>query len=98
MPPEERATARWLLDLLWLLFLCGLALLPPINEIHKQLILLGIGLFQFFEARFIALAPQRGKIYAVIIKIGLASTLISHTGDISGLNSSYYPIYYLPVM
>src|SRR5690242_505704 len=98
MPLEERAKARWLLDLLWLLFLCGLALLPPINEIHKQLILLAIGIFQFFEPRFLDLAPQRGKIYAVIIKIGLASLLISHTGDISSLNSSYYPIYYLPVM
>lgn len=98
MPGEERASARWFLDLLWLLFLCGLALLPPINEFHKQLILLGIGLFQLFEPRFIKLVPQRGQIYAVIIKIGLASILISHTGDISGLNSSYYPIYYLPVM
>jgi signal transduction histidine kinase len=98
MAGEERATARWLLDLLWLLFLCGLALLPPIQEIHKQLILLAIGLFQLFEARIIALVPERGQIYAVLVKIGLASVLISHTGDISGINSSYYPIYYLPIM
>jgi two-component system, NtrC family, sensor histidine kinase HydH len=98
MAGEERATARWLLDLLWLLFLCGLALLPPISEVHKQIILLSIGVFHLFEARFIALTPQRGRIYAVLIKIALASILISHTGDISGLNSSYYPIYYLPVM
>src|SRR5262249_43253667 len=33
-----------------------------------------------------------------LIKIGLASLLINHTGAISGINSSYYPIYYLPVM
>lgn len=98
MAGEESSTERWLLDFLWLLFLCGLALLPPINEIHKQLILLGIGLFQLFESRIIRLLPDRGRIYAVLVKIGLASILISHTGDISGLNSSYYPIYYLPVM
>src|SRR5215471_14277253 len=104
MPPEDRATARWLLDLLWLLFLCGLALLPPINEIHKQLILLGIGLFQLIEARFIRLAPERGRIYAVLIKIGLATLLLGHTAPEGtdtavqvSINSSYYPIYYLPV-
>jgi signal transduction histidine kinase len=98
MAGEERATARWFLDLLWLLFLLGLALLPPVGEIHKQIILLGIGVFQIFESRLVSLIPQRGRIYAVLMKIGLASILISHTGDISGINSSYYPIYYLPVM
>ena len=31
---EERAAPPWH-DLLWLLFLAGLALLPPLNEPHK---------------------------------------------------------------
>ena len=98
MPGEARSTARWF-DLVWLLFLGCLALLPPVGEWHKQVILAFIAIFQLLETRFIRLVPaQRGQIYAVLIKIGLASLLINHTGAISGINSSYYPIYYLPVM
>jgi two-component system sensor histidine kinase HydH len=97
MPGEERPTARPL-DLLWLLFLIGLALLPPVREWHKQILLLLIIVFQVLETRFINLLPDRGRMYAVIIKIGLATILINHTGEISGINSSYYPIYYLPIM
>ena len=44
----ERATPRWL-DVLWLIFLGGLALVPPVAELHKQLILLIIGIFQLLE-------------------------------------------------
>lgn len=40
--------ASWI-DILWLLFILGLALLPPIGEIHKQITLVAIGAFQFFE-------------------------------------------------
>src|SRR5215831_9422210 len=98
MPGEARSTARWF-DLVWLLFLGCLALLPPIGEWHKQVILAFIAIFQLLETRFIRLVPaQRGQIYAILIKIGLASLLINHTGEISGINSSYYPIYYLPIM
>lgn len=101
---EERAAARWPLDLFWVLFLIALALLPPINEYHKQIILSLIGVFQLLESRFIAAMPRRGPAYAVIVKIGLATLLLSHTtpGGESivevAINSSYYPIYYLPVM
>ena len=97
MPGEARFSARWF-DLAWLLFLVCLALLPPATETHKLEILGLIALFQLLESRFIALVPERGRIYAVIIKIGLATVLINHTGEISGINSSYYPIYYLPIM
>lgn len=38
---------------------------------------------------------RRGRAYSVMIKIGLASLLLAHTG---GINSSYYLIYYLPVV
>lgn len=104
MPGDERPIVRRL-DLLWLLFLLGLALLPPIKEWHKQVILLLIGAFQLLETRLIAAIPGKGPAYAVLIKIGLATLLLSHTVpadanpsvDVS-LNSSYYPIYYLPVM
>ncbi len=96
MVDRERSRFDWL-DLLWLAFLAGLALLPPVNEIHKQLVLLAIGGFQVFEGRLIARLPGRGAVYSILIKTALATLLLEHTGDV-GINSSYYPIYYLPVV
>jgi two-component system, NtrC family, sensor histidine kinase HydH len=94
MPESNRLKRAWM-DLLWLGFLGGLAVLQPIVEIHKQLTLVAIGVFQILEQRFLAVAGPRGNVYSVIIKILLASLLIAHTG---GINSSYYLIYYLPVV
>lgn len=94
MVDQERPTFAWM-DLLWLVFLAGLAVLDPIFEVHKQITLLGIGLFQIFERQFINVAGPRGRAYCVFIKILLATILVSHTG---GINSSYYPIYYLPAI
>jgi signal transduction histidine kinase len=85
------------MDVVWLLFLLGLALLPPVREIHKQFILLAIGIFQLLEGRLVEQLPKRGKSYAVLLKILLAMLLISHTGEV-GINSSYYPIFYLPIV
>ena len=85
------------LDVVWLLFLAGLAILPPRVEWHKQLFLLAIGVVQLLEGQLIKLHPRRGAIYAVLLKIVLATALIDHTGG-PGINSSYYPIYYLPVV
>lgn len=86
------------IDVLWLAFLGGLAVLPPVSEIHKQLILLAIGVFQIFEGRLIAWwRPGRGRTYSVIIKIILATVLIDHTGG-AGINSDYYPIFFVPVV
>src|SRR6202011_3724979 len=85
------------LDILWLLFLLALALLPPIHEIHKQFILLAIGVFQLLEGRLVAWLPKRGPAYSVVIKILLATLLLDHTGEI-GINSNYYPIFFLPVV
>jgi signal transduction histidine kinase len=85
------------LDVVWLIFLVVLALLPPRLEWHKQVTLLAIGIVQLFEARVIRLIPTRGSSYVVLMKILLATTLIFHTGEVA-INSSYYPIYYLPVV
>src|SRR5271166_2511542 len=97
--PESRRFSRldaaWLT--IWLLFLAGLAVLPPQFEWHKQLILLAIGMVQLLETRIIAYFPKRGVFYIILLKILLATLLIDHTGEI-GINSSYYPIYYLPVV
>src|SRR5579872_6482893 len=93
---RRRAPINWM-DILWLLFLAGLAVLPPVAEIHKQLTLLAIGIVQFSEGWLIGRLPRRGPAYIVIIKIALATLLIDHTGEL-GINSSYYPIFYLPVV
>ncbi len=85
------------LDALWLLFLVGLAVLPPRGEWHKQVILVAIGVVQLLEGWLIGRLPRRGPFYVVVLKILLATVLIDHTSDI-GINSSYYPIYYLPIV
>lgn len=86
------------IDVLLLVFLAGLALLSPVREVHKQLTLAAIALVQIFERRLIAMFPRRGPSYSVLLKIALASLLIAHTGGAVSINSSYYPIYYLPVI
>jgi two-component system, NtrC family, sensor histidine kinase HydH len=96
IPAEQQKKLNWM-DLLWLVFLGGLALLPPISEVHKQLILLAIGVLQLIEGRLMAWIPRRGRSYAVLLKILLATLLLTHTGEV-GINSSYYPIFYLPVI
>lgn len=96
MTEEKRPAINWM-DVLWLFFLAGLAVLPPVTEVHKQLTLLAFGIVQFSESWLLARAPRRGASYIVLLKIGLATLLIDHTGEV-GINSSYYPIYYLPVV
>ena len=93
---RERSAINWI-DVLWMAFLGGLALLPPVREIHKQLTLLAIVVFQLFEGWLINRLPRRGRAYSVAVKILLATLLLEHTGEM-GINSSYYPIYFLPVV
>ena len=96
MTEAKRPAINWM-DLLWLAFLAALALLPPVQEPHKQLILLAFGILQLNESWLIARVPSRGPAYLVVLKIGLATLLILHTGEIP-INSYYYPIYYLPAV
>ncbi|MFZ0814058.1 MAG: ATP-binding protein [Candidatus Sulfotelmatobacter sp.] len=93
---QKRPAINWM-DVLWLLFLAGLAALPPVREIHKQLTLLAIGVVQFSEGWILARSPRRGAAYIVVLKIALATLLIDHTGELS-INSSYWPIYFLPAV
>ncbi len=98
MSDTQEPRFAWL-DLLWLVFLAGLAVLPPLFEVHKQLILLTIGLFQLFERRIMARIPQgRRNAYGILLKILLSSLLLEHTSTVAAIDSSYYPIYYLPVV
>jgi two-component system, NtrC family, sensor histidine kinase HydH len=93
---EKRRSVDWL-DVASVLFLAGLAVLPPLREIHKQLTLLAIAVVQILEGRLIARLPRSGPSYAVLLKLLLATLLLDHTGEV-GINSSYYPIYYLPIV
>ena len=96
MSEAKRPAINWM-DILWLILLAGLALLPPLREYHKQLILLAIGVVQLNESWLVARMPRRGPAYLVLLKIVLATLLIDHTNEIA-INSYYYPIYYLPVV
>ena len=96
MSQRPRPKINWM-DVLWLLFLLGLAFLPPVKEWHKQAILLAFGVVQLAEGWLVSRWPTRGPICVVLWKIALATILIDHTGEIS-INSTYYPIYYLPVV
>jgi two-component system sensor histidine kinase HydH len=97
MTEAKRPTINWM-DVLWLVLLTALALLPPIEEWHKQLILLAFGVIQLGEGWLIDHIPgRRGPSYLVLLKIGLATFLLPHTGEIP-INSYYYPIYYLPAV
>ncbi|MGC2152448.1 MAG: ATP-binding protein [Terriglobales bacterium] len=97
--PESRRLSRldtiWLI--IWLVFIGVLAALPPELEWHKQVILLAIGAVQVLESRIVARFDRRGISYVILLKILLAALLIDHTGEIS-INSSYWPIYFLPVV
>jgi len=97
--PESRRLSRldtiWLI--IWLVFIGVLAALPPELEWHKQVILLAIGAVQVLESRIVARFERRGISYIILLKILLAALLIDHTGEIS-INSSYWPIYFLPVV
>ncbi len=94
---DQQAPRFGWIDIVWLAFLAGLAVLPPRDEIHKQLTLAAFGILQVFESRLIAWQPNRGRFYSVLIKTLLATLLLGHTGGIS-INSNYYPIFYLPVV
>ena len=96
MSEARRPTINWM-DVLMLAFLAGLAVLPPVKELHKQAILLAFGVLQLGEGLLIEHVPRRGAAYVVLMKIALATLLIDHTGEIS-INSSYWPIYILPAV
>jgi two-component system sensor histidine kinase HydH len=93
---SARPHSKWL-DVPWLVFLLGLAVLPPFWEWHKQLTLFSIGAVQLSESWLAARWPRQGPACAVVLKIILATLLLDHTGELS-INSSYYPIYFVPVI
>jgi signal transduction histidine kinase len=96
MTEAKHLKINWM-DILWLVFLAGLAVLPPVEEVHKQLILLAFGVIQLGEGWLIARVGIRGPAYLVLLKIALATLLVDHTGELA-INSYYYPIYFLPIL
>ena len=59
MTEPKRPTINWM-DILMLAFLAGLAMVPPVKELHKQAILLGFGAVQLGEGLLIEQLPRRG--------------------------------------
>ncbi len=95
---QDQPGFRWM-DLLWLALVGFLAVLPPVREIHKQLILLAIGLFQIFDRRLLASIPRsRRNAWSVIVKTALATVLIGHTNAHPAIQSDYWLIYFVPVV
>jgi len=97
MIEAKRPNLNWM-DLLWLVFLGGLAALPAVDQIHKQIILLAFGVVQLGEGYLVARMGRRGPAYIVLLKIALATLLLDHTGEPVSINSVYYPIFFLPVL
>ena len=89
-------TLNWI-EALFLLFLAGLAVLPPIAVLSKQLTLIMIAVVQLLEGRMSGRLERHGHSYAVLLKIVLATLLLGQTGDL-GINSRYWPIYLVPVV
>lgn len=94
--PRRRGTLNWI-EALFLLFLAGLAVLPPIRELHKQLTLMTIAAVQLLEGRLAGRLQRHRYVYSVGLKIVLATVLLGHTGEM-GINSRYWPIYFVPVV
>ncbi|MGH9396728.1 MAG: two-component system sensor histidine kinase NtrB [Terriglobia bacterium] len=95
MPDQDHRTLAWI-DILWLILLAGLAVLPPLFEWHKDIILAVIGLYQIFENKILrGFAPGRRNFASILIKVLLATMIVWHTGEVE---SSYYLIYFLPVV
>lgn len=92
---RRRGALNWT-EALFLLFLAGLAVLPPIGEFQKQLILVTIAAVQLLEGRLSGWMRHYKPGYAVLLKILLATWLLGHTGEM-GINSRYWPIYFVPV-
>ena len=91
-----RGAMNWT-EVLFLLFLAGLAVLPPIHEIPKQLILITIAAVQLLEGRLAGRLQRSQHVCAVLLKILLATLLLNHTGEMA-INSPYWPIYFVPVV
>lgn len=95
--PDIRPRRFEWLDVVWIVFIVGLAVLPPRWEWHKQIILLAFAVVQLLEGSIVRRFPKPGPFYVVLAKIALATLLVGHTGEFA-INSNYYPIYYLPVV
>jgi two-component system, NtrC family, sensor histidine kinase HydH len=100
MPERSGRIHITLIDIVWLIVVAILAVLPPLYEHHKQIILFAIAAFQIFEGRILErLTSAWRNAVSVLVKTALATLLVWHTG-VNGviINSDYYPIYYLPII
>src|SRR3974390_579787 len=97
MRSQAKASRIHWMDVLLLAFRAGLAILPPLREWHKQLLLLAFAIVQLGEGWLASRYPPWSWPAMEVDKILRATVLLDHTGPL-GINSSYYPIYYLPIV
>lgn len=93
---------RWLRlvrpqDVVWVLLFAGLiATLPPeYFDAFSVVPLVALGLVQVFEPKIPSLASTRGRVFWILLKVGLGYVVIGYTGSI---RSNYWLVLLLPVV
>jgi len=92
---SARPHSKWL-DVPWLFFFWGWPFFSVLGVAQATDAVLDWAV-QLSESWLAARWPRQGPACAVVLKIILATLLIDHTGELS-INSSYYPIYFVPVI
>ena len=82
-------------DFAWLLFVAVLIATAPETNYNQRILLVLIGAFQIFEPRWRLFQSQRGEIASVALKLVLSYLLVGWT---HGVDSSYEPIFLIPVV
>src|SRR5439155_26403921 len=81
----------------FLLIIEPLTVPHPYRDLHNRLHMTAVAYIQLLKGRAFFWFPRHGRGYAVLLKIVLATLLLGHTGEM-GINSSYWPIYFVPVV
>lgn len=82
-------------DFAWLLFVAVLIATAPETNYNQRILLVLIGAFQIFEPRWRLFQSRRGEIASVALKLVLSYLLVGWT---HGVDSSYEPIFLIPVV
>ena len=86
------------IDAVWLIFLGALAAVGLNRQPHsfyEWIVLLALGVLQIAETRLAVSTDQRTAVLVVGVKMALCYWLVAETG---GIESSYYLIFFLPIV
>ncbi|HTC33344.1 MAG TPA: ATP-binding protein [Bryobacteraceae bacterium] len=82
-------------DIVWIVLFAGLAIYGPDLTAESRTVLVGLGLMQIVEPKFLFFDSRAGWIVSFLIKLGLWYILVGWT---DGISSAYYWLMLLPVM